>query len=114
MKSIRELVRVWNELPERASPVRRISLELSVQENAKLRALCDLFPQRKDMDIVSDLLGAALDEITVALPYKPGEAATGFDEHGDPFSKDIGMTEQYLRLTQKYKKELSAAELEAH
>ncbi|GAA5317505.1 MAG: hypothetical protein AseanaTS_27100 [Candidatus Pelagadaptatus aseana] len=107
MMSIRELVKVWGQLPEREGTIKQLTVDLSVTDSAKLKALCDLFPQRREQDIVTDLLSVALDEVAAVFPYQAGTQVTGHDEEGNPLYEDVGMTARYLELTKKYQQQFA-------
>lgn len=107
MMSIRELVNVWGQLPKRDGTVRQVNINLSVTDSAKLKALSELYPQRREEDIVTDLLSAALDEVAAVFPYEQGKEIVGYDEEGDPMFNDAGKTARYLELTRKYQKQFA-------
>jgi len=55
---------------------------------------------------VTDLLGAALEELEASLPYRAGKEVIAVDEMGDPLYKDEGPTPRYLELSRKHLQEL--------
>jgi len=54
--------------------------------------------------MVTDLLGAAIDEVEATMPYIPGSKVIREDDHGDPVYEDAGMTPKFLELTRKHRK----------
>jgi len=79
---------------------------LPLDDAARLQALAELFPGQSIEEIVTDLLGAGLDEIAAAMPYEKGPKVISRDDHGDPVYEDIGLTPRFVELTRKFKKNL--------
>jgi hypothetical protein len=84
-------------------------VRLPLEDAARLHALAELFPGQTIEEIVTDLLGAGLDEIAAAIPYEPGPKVISRDDQGDPVYEDIGLTPRFVELTRKYKKNLETA-----
>jgi hypothetical protein len=84
------------------------AVRLPLDDAARLKALAELFPGQAIEEIVTDLLGAALDEIAAAMPYEKGPKVISRDDQGDPVYEDIGMTPRFIELTRKFKKNLMA------
>jgi hypothetical protein len=82
---------------------------LPLDDAARLHALVELFPGRSIEEIVTDLLGAGLDEIAAAMPYEKGPKVISRDDHGDPVYEDVGLTPRFVELTRKYKKNLETS-----
>jgi hypothetical protein len=92
-----------------AAPVRtakEYAVRLPLDDAARLHALTELFPGQTVEEIVTDLLGAGLDEIAAAMPYERGPKVISRDDHGDPLYEDVGLTPRFVELTRKYKKNL--------
>jgi hypothetical protein len=83
-------------------------MRLSLEDAARLHALCELFPGRTVEELVTDLLHAALEEIVAAMPYEPGPKIISRDDQGDPVYEDVGLTPRFAELTRKLKKTLQA------
>jgi len=81
-------------------------VRLPLDDAARLHALAELFPGQTIEEIVTDLLGAGLDEIAAAMPYERGPRVISRDDQGDPVYEDIGLTPRFVELTRKYKKNL--------
>ena len=62
-----------------------------MDDAARLHALAELFPGRTREQIITDLLGAALQEVAAAMPYVPGKKVISTDEQGDPVYEDAGL-----------------------
>jgi len=95
-----------------AAPVRtakEYAVRLPLDDAARLHALLELFPGQPIEELLTDLLGAGLDEIAAAMPYEKGPKVISRDDHGDPVYEDIGLTPRFVELTRKYKKNLEIA-----
>ena len=84
-------------------------MRLPLEDAARLHALAELFPGQAIEEIVTDLLGAGLDEIAAAIPYERGPKVISRDDQGDPVYEDAGLTPRFVELTRKYKKSLETA-----
>lgn len=103
------LLERWNRAPAPLRTAQQYAVRLPVDDAARLQALAELFPGQSIEDIVTDLLGAGLDEIAAAMPYVKGPKVISRDDQGDPVYEDIGMTPRLVELTRKYKKSLETA-----
>ncbi len=81
----------------------------SLDDASRLHALAELFPGQSIEQIVTDLLGAGLDEIAAAIPYERGPKIISRDDHGDPLYEDIGLTPRFVELTRQFKRKPSGA-----
>jgi len=90
----------------RAKTAKEYLVRLPLDDAARLHALVELFPGQSIEEIITDLLGAGLDEIAAAIPYERGPKVISRDDHGDPVYEDIGLTPRFVELTRKYKKNL--------
>jgi hypothetical protein len=96
----------WKKLPAPAKTARQYSIRLNLDDAARLHALAELFPGQSVEEILTDLLGAGLDEIAAAMPYERGPKVISRDDQGDPVYEDIGLTPRFVELTRKFKKSL--------
>jgi hypothetical protein len=96
----------WNKVPAPARTAKAYAVRLPLDDAARLQALAELFPSQSIEEIVTDLLGAGLDEITAAMPYERGPKVISRDDHGDPVYEDIGLTPRFVAVTRKFKKSL--------
>ena len=99
----------WKKAAAPAKTAREYAVRLPLDDTARLEALAELFPGQSIEEIVTDLLGAALDEIAVAMPYEKGPKVISRDDQGDPVYEDKGLTPRFVELTRKYKKNLETA-----
>ena len=83
-------------------------LKLSMEDAARLEALCEMFPKHSRDNILRDIINAGLSEITSNFPYIQGKEVVAHDEEGDPLYADIGPTPKFLSLTRKHMKQLAA------
>ncbi|MBC6906937.1 type 1 pili tip component [Saccharophagus sp. K07] len=100
--TLRELVMTWektstNPLTEKEYPIR-----LTLKDAAKVAALAEMYPSRTVEQILSDLVGAALNELEYTLPYVQGDGISALDERGDPIYEDVGPTSRFVELTRKH------------
>lgn len=100
------LLERWKKAPAPARTAKKYAVRLPLDDAARLQALAELFPGQSIEDLITDLLGAGLDEIAAAMPYVKGPKVISRDDHGDPVYEDIGMTPRLVELTRKYKKAL--------
>lgn len=100
------LLERWKKAPAPLKTAKEYLVRLPLDDAARLHALVELFPGQSIEEIVTDLLGAGLDEIAAALPYERGPKVISRDDHGDPVYEDIGLTPRFVELTRKFKKNL--------
>lgn len=104
----KELLDSWRETAAGPRTAAEYAVRLPVDDAARLHALAELFPGRSREQIITDLLGAALQELAAAMPYVPGKKVISTDDQGDPVYEDAGPTPRFAELTRKYKKQLEA------
>jgi hypothetical protein len=104
----KSLLDQWKKAPAPARTAKEYSIRLPLDDAARLHALAELFPGQSIEEIVTDLLGAGLDEVAAAMPYEKGPREISRDDHGDPVYEDIGLTSRFVELTRKFKKNLQA------
>lgn len=103
---IEQVLEQWHRQSEAFASVREVPVSLSLHNAARIAALVELFPGRSEAEVISDLLGAALDEVERSLPYRPGGKVVSEDELGDPIYEDTGLTPRFHELTQKHRARL--------
>jgi hypothetical protein len=96
----------WKKAPALPKTAKEYAVRLPLDDAARLQALAELFPGQSIEEIVTDLLGAGLDEIVAAMPYEKGPKVISRDDHGDPVYEDVGLTPRFVELSRKYRKEL--------
>ncbi|CCK75648.1 MAG: hypothetical protein KBT75_14170 [Oleispira antarctica] len=82
-------------------------IKLSVEDAARLEALCEMFPKYPRENLLRDLISSALTEVTSSFPYIEGKEIVACDEEGDPMYADIGPTPKFLNLTRKHLKHIN-------
>ncbi len=106
MKS-NELLTIWGAPePPKLTP-KQLSIRLPILVAAKISALCEMYPNKTKTEIIGDLLTTALESLENSFPqikgrpldYPPEEGATAAWE-------DAGVRSDFLRLTEKYLREL--------
>ena len=83
-------------------------IQLSIEDAARLQALCEMFPKHDRDNMLRDLISAGLNELTDKFPYIQGKTVVAHDELGDPLYEDIGPTPTFLKLTRKYMRNLNS------
>lgn len=99
----------WKKDPVSVRTVKEYPIRLDLDDAARLHALAELFPGQSIEVLISDLLGAGLDEIAAAMPYERGPKVISRDDHGDALYEDIGLTPRFVELTRQFKKKFQAS-----
>lgn len=106
--SFKELLESWHETAAEPHTATQYAVRLPLDDAARLQALAEMFPGRTTEQLITDLLGAALQEMATAMPYVPGSRVISTDEQGDPVYADAGPTPRFMELTRKHRKKLEA------
>lgn len=106
---IQQLLEKWDKQTEGYQDLKEHKLRLPRYELAKIYALKEMYPGKREDEIISDLLITALHALEEAFPYIPGDRVVAEDESGDPLYEDIGLTPRFLALTRKYANELGVS-----
>jgi len=106
--SFKNLLESWRETAAQPRTVTEYAVRLPVDDAARLAALAELFPGRSAEQLITDLLGVALQEIETSMPYIAGKKVISSDEQGDPIYEDVGLTPRFVELTRKNRKKLQA------
>lgn len=104
---IKDLMKEWEQQGAMPRTAEEYSVRLPIHDAARIHALAEMYPGRRKTDIITDLIGAALDELEEALPYVQGTRIIAEDEHDDPVYEDAGQTPRLVTLTRKYERELA-------
>jgi hypothetical protein len=104
----KDLLESWQQSASGARTAAEYAVRLPLDDAARLHALADLFPGRTKEQLVTDLLGTALQEIAAAIPYVPGAKVISRDDQGDPLYEDVGLTPRLIELTRKHRQRLEA------
>ena len=102
MNRVQHLLKEWAQALQTTPRVKNVTVKLSLQDYARIRALTEIYPDRSEEQILSELLSAMLDEVEEALPYIPGKSVVAEDEFGDPVYEDIGLSRKFEQLKQKF------------
>ena len=103
-----ELLERWQQEASDSRTAAEYSVRLPLDAAARLHALADIFPGRTREQLITDLLGVALQELAAAIPYVQGKKVISNDDHGDPLYEDVGLTPRLIELTRKHRKKLEA------
>lgn len=99
---IHELTHEWERSAKGRLTRNHYQVRLPLEDAARLAALQEMYPKRRVEDLITDLLGAALEELEASLPYRQGSVVVAEDELGDPIYDDTGPTPRYLELSRKH------------
>ncbi len=99
---LKELLEQWNLGGSSALTEERYSIRLPTNDAARLLALAEMYPNRTDTQMITDLLRTALDGLEETLPYIQGNEIIAEDEFGDPIYNDAGLTPLFSGLKKKY------------
>jgi hypothetical protein len=78
------------------------SIRLPLHDVVRLLAFAEMYPNKTETQIITDLLNASLDGLEEALPYVQGNEVVGEDEFGNPIYNDVGLTPVFSDLKKKY------------
>lgn len=107
---VNQLVAQWQANAGEPRTDESYEIRLPVYDAAKIAALCDLFPGLTRERILTDLLAAALDELTSSFSYEPGDEVAAYDDHGDPMYVDAGLTPRFQALAKQYAEQLQRSD----
>jgi hypothetical protein len=105
--SIKELLESWREHAAAPRTARSWAVHLPLDDAARLAALAEMFPGRSTEQLVTELLGKALQELVAAMPYVAGQRVISTDEQGDPLYEDVGPTPRFMALARRHYTALS-------
>ncbi|MEO1889304.1 MAG: type 1 pili tip component [Cycloclasticus sp.] len=78
------------------------SIRLPIHDVVRLLAFAEMYPNKTETQIITDLLNASLDGLEEALPYVQGNEVIGEDELGNPIYNDAGLTPVLGDLKKKH------------
>jgi hypothetical protein len=111
--SFKDLLANWRETAAQSRTATEYAVRLPLDDAARLTALAEMFPGRTPEQLITELLGVALQEIETSMPYIAGKKVISSDEQGDPIFEDIGLTPRFVELARKNRKKLEAELLKA-
>lgn len=100
--TLRELLKNWEKTSSAPLTEREYAIRLTLKDAARIAALAEMYPSRSPEQILTELVGAALNELEHRLPYIEGKNVTSLDELGDPIYEDVGPTSRFVELTRKH------------
>ena len=106
--SFKDLLEGWRVTAAQPRAAAEYAVRLPVDDAARLAALVEMFPGRPAEQLITDLLGAALQEVETSMPYVAGKKVISNDEQGDPIYEDVGLTPRFMELTRRNRKRLEA------
>ncbi len=101
-----ELLQLWETTAGEQPTARAYAINLPLHQAARIHALAEMFPGRSETQIITDLLGVALNELESRLPYVAGQHVIAEDEFGDPMYEDVGLTPRFTFLTNEHARQL--------
>ena len=99
--SFKDLLENWRATAAQPRTATEYAVRLPLDDAARLAALAEMFPGRTPEQLITDLLGTALQEIETSMPYIAGKKVISSDEQGDPIYEDIGLTPRFVELTRR-------------
>jgi predicted DNA-binding protein len=106
--SFKNLLANWRETAAQPRTATEYAVRLPLDDAARLAALAEMFPGRTPEQLITELLGVALQEVETSMPYIAGKKVISSDEQGDPIFEDIGLTPRFVELARKNRKKLEA------
>lgn len=106
--SFKTLLESWRETAAAPRTAAEYAVRLPVDDAAQLLALAEMFPGRTPEQLITDLLGAALQEVAAAMPYVAGQKVISTDDQGDPVYEDVGPTPRFMELARRHRRKLEA------
>ena len=100
--SFKELLESWRAQAAAPRTAASYAVQLPLDDAARLAALAEMFPGRTPEQLITELLGQALQEIVAAMPYVPGTRVISTDEQGDPVYEDAGPTPRFMALSRSH------------
>ncbi len=106
--TFKELLESCREPAATPRTARAYAVRLPLDDAAQLAALAEMFPGRAPEQLITELLGVALDEVAAAMPYVAGKRVISTDEQGDPLYEDVGPTPRFMELARRHRRALEA------
>ena len=104
--ALKKLLEQWKQSSPSAITREHFSVQLPLDDAARVLALNEMFPGKTPEAIITDILSAALTELETEMPYVQGDKVIRLDEFGDPVYEDAGMTPRFLELIRKHARTL--------
>ncbi len=104
---IKELLKAWEKSSTVKMAPHEYRVRLPLHDAARIAALVEMYPLKSENEIITELLGVALDQVETAFPYEQGSKVIAEDELGDPMYEDVGPTPRFLDLSKKHARRLA-------
>jgi hypothetical protein len=104
--AFKELLDSWREKAAATRAPKVYEVRLPVDDAARLAALAEMFPGRAPEQLITEILGVALQEVAAAMPYVAGQRVISTDEQGDPVYEDVGLTPRFIELARRHRQRL--------
>jgi hypothetical protein len=99
---LKDLLKQWSVGASSALADEQYSIQLPLHDVVRILAFAEMYPNKTETQIITDLLNASLDGLEEALPYVQGNKVVGEDEFGNPIYNDVGLTPVFGALKKKY------------
>lgn len=99
---IRDLIDHWERNASTPLTNSEYKVRLPLYTAAKLAALQEMYPGKSEQQLLTDLLDAALSELSASFAYKAGTEIVSYDDQGDPIFADEGLTPRFHRLSKEH------------
>ena len=100
----KNLSAVWDSPDNSRLMKRQTSVRLATHIEARIAALCEMYPARTKSQFINDLLAAALDQIGESFEFVPAKDV--FEEYTDQgpclFESDVGKRTKFLKLANNF------------
>src|SRR5438876_754626 len=103
--TFKELLESWRERSAAPRTAEAYAARLPLDAAAQL---AEMFPRRAPEQLITELLGVALNEVAAAMPYIAGKRVISNDEQGDPLYEDVGPTPRFMELARKHRRRLES------
>lgn len=111
-----KLSAVWDAPDNSRLMKKQTSVRLATHIEARLSAICEMFPAKSKSQIINDLLASALDEFADGFEFKPGkDRERDYDNSGPiEIEPDVGLRASFYtranRFLTEYEKEIGNEE----
>ncbi len=104
--AIKDLIDHWERNATTPKTSAEYRIQLPIYAAARLAALQELYPGRTVEQFLTELLNAALHEVSTSFAYKAGTDVLSYDDHGDPIFADEGLTPRFHQLSKEFAESL--------
>ena len=101
-----KLSAVWDAPDNSRLMKKQTSVRIATHVEARIAALCEMFPSKTKSQIINDLLAAALDEVAEGFEFVPEkERQLDFDpdnKHEIEIAEDVGDRSTFVTLANRF------------